>query len=139
MTDERGDQDPEQIEVSAERLLRVRGALANRVGALMRAWWLGMVVAEDEEERTLYDELVEAVGEPGARRLEGDRTPLAVPVEPPVESGLTRLSDDEYLAVVDQLMTRLELLRQAYERGMIVAETGEQQEQLERIRELLER
>ena len=129
----------EQVEVSEERLLRVRGALSNRVGALMRAWWLGMVVAEDEEERALYGELVEAVGAPGARRLEGDRTPLAVPVEPPLESGLSQLSDDEYLAVFDQLMTRLELLRQAYERGMIVAADAEQEEQLERIRELLER
>lgn len=135
-----GFEQPEgRVEVNAEQLLRVRGALANRVGALMRAWWLGMVVAEDEDERELYDRLVEAVGEPGARRLESDRTPLAVPVEPPVESGLTRLTDDEYLAVFDQLMTRLELLRQAYERGMIVAETAEQEEQLERIRELLER
>ncbi len=135
MSEERED----EVEVSAEQLLRVRGALANRVGALMRAWWLGMVVAEDEEERALYEQLVEAVGEPGARRLEGERTPLAVPVEPPLESGLTRLSDDEYLAVFDQLMTRLELLRRAYERGMVVATTPEQEEQLERIRELLER
>lgn len=135
MTEER----EEDVEVSEERLLRVRGALANRVGALMRAWWLGMVVAEDEDERRLHDELVAAVGEPGARRLEGDRTPLAVRVEPPLESGISRLSDDEYLAVFDQLMTRLELLRQAYERGMIVAANAEQEEALARIEELLER
>jgi hypothetical protein len=133
------DEPGDSVEVSAERLLRVRGALANRVGALMRAWWLGMVVAEDEEERELYDDLVAAVGEPGARRLEGEHTPLAVPVEPPLESALGRLDDDEYLAVFDQLMTRLELLRRAYERGMIVAETPEQERQLARIRELLER
>ncbi|MBS1881271.1 MAG: hypothetical protein JST31_17290 [Actinobacteria bacterium] len=134
-----------EVEVTEERLLRVRGALSHRVGALMRAWWLGMVTARDEDEQELYDELVSLVGEPGARRLEGDLTPLAVRLEPPLESGisdesdLSRISDDEYLSVFDQLMTRLELLRQAYDRGMIVASTPEQEQQLARIRELLER
>jgi hypothetical protein len=129
----------ETVEVGTERLLRVRGALSNRVGALMRAWWMDMFTVEDDEERELYDEIVAAVGEPGARRLEGDRTPLAVRVEPPLESGITRLSDDEYLAVFDQLMTRLELLRRAYERGMIVAETRDEEAQLDRIHDLFDR
>lgn len=129
----------ETIEVADERLLRVRGALSNRVGALMRAWWMDMFTVEDDEERELYGEIAAAVGSPSARRLEGSRTPLAVQIEPPLESGITHLSDDDYLAVFDQLMTRLELLRRAYERGMIVAETHEQEEQLERIHELFDR
>jgi hypothetical protein len=133
------DEREETVEVSEERLLGVRGALSHRVGALMRAWWLGMVAARDDDEQDLYDEIVAAVGEPGERRLEGDHTPLAVRIDPPVETGLTRLDDREYLAIFDQLMTRLELLRQAYDRGMIAAGTPEQERQLATIRELLER
>jgi hypothetical protein len=133
------EQDEETVEVAEERLFRVRGALSNRVGALMRAWWMDMFTVEDEEEGELYAEIAAAVGSPSARRLEGSRTPLAVQIEPPLENGITRLSDEDYLAVFDQLMLRLELLRRAYERGMIVAETREQEEQLERIHELFDR
>jgi hypothetical protein len=133
------DEREETVEVSEGRLLGVRGALSHRVGALMRAWWLGMVSAEGDDEQGLYDEIVAAVGEPSERRLEGVHTPLAVRIDPPVEAGLTQLDAEEYLAIFDQLMTRLELLRQAYDRGMITAATPEQKRQLATIRELLER
>jgi hypothetical protein len=133
------EQPEDTVEVAEERLFRVRGALSNRVGALMRAWWMDMFTVEDDEEGELYAEIAATVGSPSARRLEGSRTPLAVQIEPPLENGITHLSDEDYLAVFDQLMLRLELLRRAYERGMIVAETREQEEQLERIHELFDR
>jgi hypothetical protein len=48
-----------------------------------------------------------------------------------------RLTDDEYLDAFDDLVARYIRLRNAYQRGMVVAKNVEQEEQLAELRELM--
>ena len=122
--------DDQTRELSDEELIELRGGIARYVGALMRAWWLGMVAARNPEEQRLFDEIVTTVGNPADRRQEDDATPLGIQIEP-TEGGqsqteddeLIPISDEEYLKVIGPLLARYKMLREAYLRGMITAST----------------
>jgi hypothetical protein len=132
---------PDFAEMSDAEKLAIRAGLAERVGALMGAWWLGMYRARDEEERELLAEVAKTVtgpdeaadGEPGATRLG-----LRGRADPDQQADMVRLSDEEYLEIFDQLTTRYVLLRNAFRAGMVVAEGPEQRRQLEELREVMD-
>lgn len=137
--------DDEARELSDEELVELRGGISEVTGALMRAWWLGMVAARNPEEQRLFGEIVATVGSPADHRQVGDATPLAIQIEPTKEGQsqseddeLIPISDEEYLEVIGPLLTRYKMLRAAYLRGMITASTPDQERQLAELRELLD-
>jgi hypothetical protein len=137
--------DDQARELSDQELIELRGGISEVTGALMRAWWLGMVTARNPEEQRLFDEIVATVGDPADRRQEGDATPLGIQIEStedgqsqPEDDELIPISDDEYLKIIGPLLTRYKMLRAAYLQGMITASTPDQERQLAELRELLD-
>lgn len=131
--------------LSDETLLELRTGISRLTGALMRAWWLDMVVAQTPEEQRLFDEIRATVGEPAEQTQQGDWTPLAIGIEPCNDGvanwddeGLTPISKDEYLKISGELVTRYKLLQEAYRRGMIKASNPAQERQLDELRTLLD-
>lgn len=137
--------DDQARELSDQELIELRGGISEVTGALMRAWWLGMVTARNPEEQRLFDEIVATVGDPADRRQEGDATPLGIQIEStedgqsqPEDDELIPISDDEYLKIIGPLLTRYKMLRAAYLQGMITASTPDQERQLAELQELLD-
>ena len=143
MTDVEGDEP-----ASDETLLSIRFGLSARLGALMDAWWLGMVAPREEGDQSLFEEIVADIGEPPPCPTRGEATALGINVgsranrsgsdEEFDEDGLRRISDEDYLAVFPDLFRRFALLDDAYKQGMIEADGSPEQERaLAKIRELL--
>jgi hypothetical protein len=131
-------------ELSDAELLELRGGISRVAGALMRAWWLGMVSARDSDERELFERICATVGNPAEQRVEDEKTPLSIRIDAPDsasadfdDDGLALISDVEYLAVFDALLRRYRLLSEAYTRGMITASSVDQKRQFAELRELL--
>jgi len=114
----------------------------------MRAWTLGMFVPKDSEDKQLVSSIRKLLVMPYEPAEPGEATPLGlrvpdssggVPVtRRPSEKNLTPLSDAEYLAMFDDLVVRYKTLKTAYDRGMVVAETAEQEHQLSELHGLLD-
>jgi hypothetical protein len=113
---------------SDEELLEVRGLVAFQIGATMRAWNRGMVAARRPEDEALYAEI--------AANVTPSKPPSADDFDEFGRPILKRLTDEEYLRVVPGLVRQIERIRQAYERGMIVAETPEQEAVMAKLRRL---
>jgi hypothetical protein len=130
---------PESPEFSDAEKRQMRSGLAECVGALMRAWWLGMFRARDDAEQQLLDEIG---GEIALDERPGDyedATPLGLRTQPDPnqEDDLVLLTDEEYQEAFADLVARYVRLRNAYRRGMVVAENVEQEKQLDELRNLL--
>jgi hypothetical protein len=130
-------------EMSDAEKLGIRSGLAERVGALTRALWLGMYQARNDEERKRLAEIEATVTPPSEEaRDERDATPLGMrqPPDPDQEAELVRLSSQEYLEyldIFDDLVTRYILLRNAFHDGMVVTEGPEQEGQLAQLKEIM--
>jgi hypothetical protein len=61
---------PENLEpVSDETLAELRGPIAQRLALLLKAYHRGMIVARDDDERSLLNEIAGLVGRPdGVKR-----------------------------------------------------------------------
>jgi hypothetical protein len=130
----------ESPEISDAEKRAMRSGLAGRVGALMGAWWLGMFRARDDAEQELLDEIRAEIPSGEGLVDDGDSTPLGLQTQPEreQEDELVPLTDDEYLEVFDALAARYVRLRNAYRRGMVTAETPEQERQLAHLQEIME-
>jgi hypothetical protein len=76
----------EAPEISDAEKREMRSGLARGVGALMRAWWLGMFQARDDAEQKLLDEISAEVASPERagrrRRFHPAWRPKAIRSEP---------------------------------------------------------
>lgn len=118
----------------------IRSGLAGRVGALMEAWWLGMFQARDDAGQELLDQLRAEIATPEGPDDDGDSTPfgLRTQPDPDQDDDLVLLTDDEYLDAFDALIGRYVQLRNAYRRGMVIAENPDQERQLAELREIMD-
>lgn len=112
-------------EMSEGELLELRPGLAWRVGALMRAWNLGMVSPRNEKEQELFEDIISSI-------------PAGPRPAPPEDTELTRLTDEDFLQIVDVLISRYAKLGLAYRWGMITASRPGQESALAELREIFD-
>lgn len=121
--------------------LRLRSGLARLHGALMRAWLLGMFVPRDQADEQIAATIRSLLVMPDDPAEPGEATPLGVRLAeppPPSPENLTPLTDEEYLEAFDGLVQRYLALKAGYERGMVIANTPEQERQLAELHSLLD-
>ena len=103
-----------------------------------------MFVRRDASEEELVESVRCLVDVPGEPAEPGVATPLGLRLTDPPQTtpsdgpGLVPLLDEEFLSVFDEMVVRYKALQDAYERGMVVAASPEQEAQLAEWRALLD-
>jgi hypothetical protein len=116
MTPSTADDQPRDL--TDEEKLQVLPALTSLNRSFVRAWRLKMLVVHTDGDR---------------RWLEAIASGMHLPDEPPSESDLVPLSTEEEVRLAGAMIARLNLFREAYRRGMFVADDDEQREVLEKL------
>lgn len=112
----------EKADLTEDQKLQLRPGLARMAGCFARVARLGMVVAHNDEDRRILDEIASLHPRPTAP------TPDCEP---------TLLTDEEFLLAFDALVDRYKLLAAAHSRGMIQAHNEEQRQLVHELHELL--
>jgi hypothetical protein len=109
-------------ELSDKEKLELLPALTELNRLFVRAWQLGMLVAQSSGDQKCLDEI-------GSR--------MHLPDTPPLESDLIPISEDGKVCLAGAMIVRFNMFREAFRRGMLAAQDDEQREILDKLASVL--